>query len=1205
MKMKALYYIASPMIKRVGLSFLFAMCILLPYADATHIVGGQLTYRAVGNGYYDIRLVIRRDCEKGIEPFDPRAVIGVFYSDNQKAYDVGLDGVFQIEFNGDDTIRDIPTEICIPGSKGVCVHEAVYQRRIFLPEREKDFILVYQRCCRNETLSNIVNPLETGTTYVVRIPGSRTEWNISSPQFGAFPPIYTCVNEPFLFDHSATDPEGDSLAYFFIKPNLGKTILNPADRPDPPPYDSVVFNANYSVLDFTNAGVGNSPLKIDPLTGIITGTPIFVGQFLIGVAVHKYRNGKLVRIVTRDFQLNVVMCGQQPTADFSVESELCDGLDQRFTNKSVDAMSYDWYFDFQNNRNLRSSAKDPSFTFPAAGTYEVVLVAINGSCTDTIRKLLTVIDPGLKPDFRMELDCDPDLTIRVFDQSMSNFTIVDYRWLLVAGTDSLIGTEKNVIFNPNLDGRMTIHLTITDSNGCTARISKDTVFFRIRTDLIGDSIEICIGQSIRIVRNPDTSYQYTWTPTKWLDLTNPHNPVARPDSSITYFVSISDGICDKIDSIYIRVKDTISFKVTGDTTTCDGKISLMAMSDSTDIFLWSSFPDFRDTIGTGAMFMININGDRTIYVKAGRNEDCPSRKSIRLLDHSVKLQFGKEHTICVGDTLKIKLNSLDPTDSLKVNWIPDSLIVEGQGTGEICVLVSSAGKFVLKFSATNQHACQYEDSIIIQAVDPPVVDFELMSECGSLKVKVSTRSKGKIKWDFGDGVGMSTDPMVEYTYQKNGRYKICLTIDSVCSRTLCKEVAVFFIKPLSSPITICHGQCTYLNPNGDSTLIYMWSPGELLEDSMHYNPYVCCDLATRFTVKIQHPDFLDCPYFDTVDVMLFPRKWDSIVFPKDTFLCEPDSLMLSVIDTIDYIDSVYWCDSRGSRIGSGKKITVKIDSTDYFIIKLIDKYGCSYIDSVYVTLYDFKGMIIGPNQMCSFDTIMLQLDTILPDGHIYHWTPSDGIIGPDDGPKITVSPNSDITYTLTIDNGKGCVWELSHSIEVSQVGRQIFANADPAMIVPGYKTQLTTVEDSRYTYNWDPKDGSLTATDIFNPMAMPMVTTTYTVTVTDELGCVSTASVTVMVKSCEEAVFLPNAFSPNNDGKNDFFYPRSDFLTKVKLEIYSRWGEKVFETDKAEPGWDGTFKGDQLPPDVYGYFLRFYCFEDKEFTRKGNVNLIK
>ncbi|MBK9632544.1 MAG: gliding motility-associated C-terminal domain-containing protein [Saprospiraceae bacterium] len=1204
MKTSTFRYILSPNL------FKFVLILVLNFSQsssifATHIVGGQLTYKSAGNGYYDIRLVIRRDCKNGVEPFDPRAIIGVFYSDYQKAYDVGFDGVFQIAFVKDDTIREVPKEICVPNSDLVCVHEAVYTRRIYLPESEKDFILVYQRCCRNQTLSNIELPLETGTTYSVRIPGSRSTWDISGPQFGNFPPLYTCVNEPFVFDHSATDPDGDSLAYFFIKPNLGKTIQFPADRPDAPPYDSVVFKTGYGVNDFTNAGFGGTPFKIDPITGLITGEPILVGQFLLGVVVHKYRNGRLIRIATRDFQINVVKCGDQPVADFTIESELCDGLTQSFKNNSQIVMAYEWFFDFRNNRNLRSTQKDPVFTYPAAGTYEVVLVAINGSCTDTARKLLTVIDPALKPDFRLDLDCDPDLTIRAFDQSTSNFPIVRYDWILTGGNNNLISTEKDPIFSINGDGNLTIKLTITDSNGCTSTISKDTVFNRIKSDLIGDSLEICIGQSIKIVRNPDRRYMFTWSPTKWLDLTNPHDPIASPDSSITYYVNITDGICNIFDSIYIKVKDSVLFEVKGDTFTCDGKITLMVSSKNTTTFEWSFFPDFREIIGTDSMIMVNINGDRNIYIRAGKKDECQSVKCIRLLDHSVKFQFSREQVICIGDTLKIKLMPLDPTDSLTFDWKPDSVIVVGQGTGEICVLFTQVGKYYLTFKATNQHGCMITDSILVQAVSPPDVDFEVISECGSLKIKVNTNAKGKIKWDFGDGVGMSTKAMDEYTYQKTGRYKICLTVDSVCTRTLCKEVAVFYVKPLASPITICRGQCTDLNPNGDSTLIHMWSPGELLEDSTYYNPNVCCGEYTRYYVKIQHPDFPECPFFDTVDVLLFPIKWDSLLLPKDTILCEPATIMLTVIDTINYLDTVFWCDSNGNRIGSGNKITVKIDSSDYFIIKLTDKFGCSFIDSVIVTLFNFKGKIIGPDQMCSFDTVMLQLDTILPDGHTYKWTPKDGIIGPDDSSKVTVSPDVTTTYTLTIDNGLGCIWETSHTITVSQVGREIFAKAEPAMIVPGYKTQLTTVEDSRYTYRWGPDDGSLTALDIFNPMAMPMVTTTYTVTVTDELGCISTASVTVMVKTCEEAVFLPNAFSPNSDGKNDFFYPRSDFLTKVKLEIYTRWGEKVFETEMAEPGWDGTFKGDFLSPDVYGYYLKYFCFEAKEFTRKGNVNLIK
>jgi large repetitive protein len=90
-----------------------------------------------------------------------------------------------------------------------------------------------------------------------------------------------------------------------------------------------------------------------------------------------------------------------------------------------------------------------------------------------------------------------------------------------------------------------------------------------------------------------------------------------------------------------------------------------------------------------------------------------------------------------------------------------------------------------------------------------------------------------------------------------------------------------------------------------------------------------------------------------------------------------------------------------------------------------------------------------------------------------------------------------------------------------------------------------------------------------------------------------------------ECYFVPNAFSPNNDGENDVLYVRGITVTDLHWMIFSRWGEKVFETKDANTGWDGTFKGQLLPTGVYGVLVRGKCDDGQYFEKKGNITLIQ
>ena len=93
---------------------------------------------------------------------------------------------------------------------------------------------------------------------------------------------------------------------------------------------------------------------------------------------------------------------------------------------------------------------------------------------------------------------------------------------------------------------------------------------------------------------------------------------------------------------------------------------------------------------------------------------------------------------------------------------------------------------------------------------------------------------------------------------------------------------------------------------------------------------------------------------------------------------------------------------------------------------------------------------------------------------------------------------------------------------------------------------------------------------------------------------------------CEEPyVFVPNAFSPNGDGKNDVLYVRGEVITSVKFEVFDRWGEKVFSTTTLSDGWDGIFRGEPCEPGVYDYYLEVTCMGQKQFFKKGNVTLLR
>jgi gliding motility-associated-like protein len=88
-------------------------------------------------------------------------------------------------------------------------------------------------------------------------------------------------------------------------------------------------------------------------------------------------------------------------------------------------------------------------------------------------------------------------------------------------------------------------------------------------------------------------------------------------------------------------------------------------------------------------------------------------------------------------------------------------------------------------------------------------------------------------------------------------------------------------------------------------------------------------------------------------------------------------------------------------------------------------------------------------------------------------------------------------------------------------------------------------------------------------------------------------------------IFIPNAFSPNNDGENDTLFVRGRPIYQIEFRVFNRWGENVFYTNDLNHGWDGTYKGQKMPPDVYDYYLIVQCINDVKKQFQGNITLLK
>lgn len=485
--------------------FVFILTLLVSlHVNALHIVGGEITYEYQGNDQYLVTLKLYRDCNSiNGAPFDIPATVGVFDSQNNLVQTISM---FNVQITNIPPVVNNP---CLAAPPNVCVEEGVYTELVTIPPSPGGYTLAYQRCCRNVTIDNIVMPGDQGATYFTAIPDHSSLQN-NSAVFTDFPPIVICTGDQLSFDHSATDPDGDSLVYSFFTPYDGGTPLAPQPVPPAnPPYSNIVFGPGYSAQ---SAIPGNPPFAIDPNTGLLTGTANQVGQYVMGVLVEEFRNGVKVGETFRDFQFNVVSCVANTEALIEPQDLFCAGLTYTFDNFSTTAQFYLWDFGVPNSTTDTSSQVNPTYTFPDTGTYIITLIANPGwPCSDTIQREFRIYN-SIPPDLNSPANqCITNNSVDYFLQSSHSET-ADYLWDFGNGTTS---TEEDPLpISYSAPGDYIVSVTVSEF-GCQFTESDTVTIYPIpEFELEVDTVQGCEPFTFQMQVNsnyPASEVDYLWS----------------------------------------------------------------------------------------------------------------------------------------------------------------------------------------------------------------------------------------------------------------------------------------------------------------------------------------------------------------------------------------------------------------------------------------------------------------------------------------------------------------------------------------------------------------------------------------------------------------------------------------------------------------------------------------------------------------------
>lgn len=366
-----------------------------------HIVGGDFSMSATTvRGRYTLTLNLYND-NLSADPNTYENVITVYVfqkSDNRSMVPAG------IRIPRRSISKVVYDNAACAESRQLETSEIRYATEVFLDPAvytdPQGYYIIWERCCRNDVITNIQNPGGTGIVFALEFPAltqAGADFRNSSPDIKFPNGDYICVNRPFSFDMGATDADGDELRYSLVTPLAGYTSATQGNingtGQSRATYPEVRWAAGFGLANF----IPGSRLPTISKQGIITLTANQAGLYVFAVLVEEFRNGVKIGSVRREFQLPVVDCGRAAPSPPSIfendttksirEVNFCEGSTTEISTRTDIALSYQWKKDGSNLPDERS----PKLKVTQPGDYQVVVSFAKTCSNDTTSYIVKVV----------------------------------------------------------------------------------------------------------------------------------------------------------------------------------------------------------------------------------------------------------------------------------------------------------------------------------------------------------------------------------------------------------------------------------------------------------------------------------------------------------------------------------------------------------------------------------------------------------------------------------------------------------------------------------------------------------------------------------------------------------------------------------------------------------------------------------------------
>jgi len=514
------------------------------------------------------------------------------------------------------------------------------------------------------------------------------------------------------------------------------------------------------------------------------------------------------------------------------------------------------------------------------------------------------------------------------------------------------------------------------------------------------------------------------------------------------------------------------------------------------------------------------------------------------------------------------------------------------------------GTYTIKLVVNRNISCTDSIESIVKIYPVFTPQFDISSACISAPIQFTDRTTttygvvDKWSWNFGEGSTLADTSNVQnpsYVYPAVGNKQIRLIVGNSkgCVDSLKKSIDVSDKPPvgLSAKDTlICKGDTIQISTNSIGNI--NWLPNTNI-----INPNANAPLfhpTTTTTYRIFVTDGI-CNSEDSVRI----RVVDSITVNAgpNQDICIGDSIQLNAISEA-YRYS--WTPNTNISNSNIKNPYVKPNvTTNYAVLATLGH--CTAKDTVAVQVFNPPAANAGPDStICYGDNLVLQANY---SGSGFRWTPTTGLTNPNNINPIA-APLQTTWYVLSAFGVAGCNRTVTDSVRIFVTPPvPAFAGNDTSIVV-GQPLLLQATGGTAYT--WSPAFG-LSDVNIANPIAQYNNSNIlrYLVTVNDG-HCSATDDILITVYKTDPDIFIPTAFTPNGDFKNDVLYAVPVGIKQFHyFRIFNRFGQLVFSTTNPAKGWDGKINGVQQQSGTFIVSAEGIDYADKKIVKKGTVLLIR